>query len=647
MTDRVANDVAVETGPARANPQNTPAAAAPSARHDDMPRPGAAFILVVAAAVMCIGIGVLLGFLVAGDLSSQPAPAPEPAPEPAPGRADAELPPKAPQDGADGSRIIAKARDLTVRGEYRSALAVIAKAMPTARLSDEQKAEIDRLAAGIWREMFRQAFVRHMKAADQHIDGGWLEQAQAEFDSAKEGIREAELAEYLDAPAAKALADEIAAGLRRLQSAREHVAAARQARQAREKADLDAEREALIRAIQAADQAEPPEGADALKKRLRDVEAAIAYAEILAVTGEGDVDQALMKLQDFRTKYPDHKEAKLLQKALKTDREHGQLIAQGDSAFQKQAWVEAKASYMAAIEIVEGDDVLKERIALCNFEQKMLEVRQVWKEGRFDDASAGVNEAKALHAPSADRAEAWLAAAKKQKKYDADVQAARDAIDQKDWRLANVILRDIESRTQEVVSLRRELSFKEHMVLAESAVAKEQYRTAYAYLNLARASADTSAQKQQVADLLAKIGPKLPPETSLMPPAGAATPRTRPRPLDVIRAPLYVPSNFQFRIFDNSFWRPYVVIGGGDQIYFRGKYWPRYRLDMRRRGDGGSGSGGSPRRGSGSRLRPGTVAGTGARPGGRSGGTSGGPAGGPPSGGAGGPRPGGPRSGGT
>ena len=493
-------------------------------------------------------------------------------------RADNELHPRIATEWAESHRILTAARQLLAQGQARAALHFLTRELPGARLSVQQQDELKDLRGAIYGALFTEAVRRSIRTGSHLTDAGRFDKADWAFADAQTNLQEAELAGCLAADVRQALQAALSAAIEKLTHARAFETASEQIRLAREEGKLAAERDALQRALAAADKVRPSRVAG-LKQRLAAVELEIAFVEALTRAEQAPNDQAVAILEQFAADHPEHAEAASALAAMKADRQWGKIITEGDAAMRAGQWSRAHEKYEAAARIKQ-DDALADRLAHAEYETTMQAARKARADKRYDDALAAADRAAGVYPAAAEKVQAFQDETRQQQKYDADLSAAKAAVAAEKLAEALRILQAIQPQTPEVLTLRDQLTYQQQRQLAIDAMRRRDYPTAYEHLKAAKEHAQPGEQTRQIIELMSRVEPLLKPPAPEPAPLRAA-PELR---MGLIRRPLYQPfGSGMYGLYSNGYF-PYVAFGYHDQVYLGGQYYPIFYRRHHERG---------------------------------------------------------------
>lgn len=484
------------------------------------PRVTPALVVALGAAVLvCLGGGVGLGVHLAaqprepGDGSEAAAPT------------DPQLAASAaaslPADSTTCQRAIELARRHAGFAEYDAALSKLDE-LTGVRLSPVQQRRLQHM-----RRQIREAMIAHdcrhsLRIAEMRTDVKRFDEAQEALAQASARLQQARLMGHLSAQTHESLRAVVQEQRQRLADARRYHTAVAAAEEAGRDGNRRAEQGALERAVSAAGDANVSAARQrAMRRRLADVRAEIALAEVMAKARSASPDEALRMLREFARRHPGHVEATRAIVEAGARQHRQRLVQQGDSAFGAGRWSEAATQYRRAAAMGK-DAALTEKIRRCDYESAMARARQARKDGRYTDALAAADTARAAWAAGADRARQWQEQTRLERKQRADLAQAHSAVAAGDWAAAKTALDRIKSPAPEIAALRGKVAMEQHMASARGEMLRGDYRTARAHLMAARDRAPAGGEKRRQIDaLIARIDSLLKPIPPVKVAAGA------------------------------------------------------------------------------------------------------------------------------
>ena len=499
--------------------------------HRRGPRVTPTLVVALGAAVLvCLGGGVGLGVHLAGQ-PQEPGDGGQAA-APTDPQLAASTAASVPADSTTYQRAIELAQQYAGFAEYDAALSKLDE-LTGVRLSPVQLRQLQRMRRQIREAMIAHDCRRSLRIAEMRTDVKRFDEAQEALAQASARLQQARLMGHLSAQTHESLRAVVQEQRQRLADARRYHTAVAAAEEAGRDGNRRAEQGALERAVSAAADANVSAARQrAMRRRLADVRAEIALAEVMAKAGAAAPDEALRMLREFARRHPGHVEATRAIVEAGAQQRRQRLVQQGDGAFGAGRWSEAATQYRRAAAMGK-DAALTEKIRRCDYESAMARAREARKDGRYPDALAAADTARAAWGAGADRARQWQEQTRLERQQRADLAQAESAAAAGDWAAAKTALDRITSSTPEVAALRGKVAVEQHMASARGEMLRGNYPAARTHLKAARDHAPAGGENRREIDaLIARIESLLrpiPPVKVAVPaPAGPADGRLPP-----------------------------------------------------------------------------------------------------------------------
>ena len=388
-------------------------------------------------------------------------------------------------------------RDL-VAGNYEQARVVLNRQLANHVPTDKQE---NRRQAFL-REVDRKEFTAQLNAAmargDELARQGDLAGAIETYLEGKKRISSI-AANVLPSADRKEITQRIAIGLETIKAEQGYQQAMAQAQVATTRGDKRARLTAILKAAEF----KPSEKLDAEIRQLR---SEITLDEVQILLAKGDVTRAQA----------------IIQQAIKRDPENPILRSELERVERMGNWVEivrhgdsdlALGNHAAALEKYEQADKLRSdpeltaKIIDCRFTLELATADTLRDDKKYDEAIAAYEEARALKPNQGATIDARQVDIVQRKNYDKELTRGDDAIARQRWREAlkaykkAKALRATEEVSERIIGAR----YAENLAKGKSAMEVKEYRSALAYLNLARGYIETEEVKALIEEVQKKL----------------------------------------------------------------------------------------------------------------------------------------------
>ncbi|MCD6304207.1 MAG: hypothetical protein J7M21_04515, partial [Planctomycetes bacterium] len=336
-----------------------------------------------------------------------------------------------------------------------------------------------------------------IQKADDLVAQNKFAEAEQAYQKAQEMLA-SEQASILPPEQAGRTSRSIAEKLKRLtenRALRDAVAAVEQARQSGDKSRL-------LAALRQLNRVQPSEKVAA---EMQTIQAELALARGRESKAAGKIEEArqyFLKSLQFKETREARDELALLDRAS----QRADLISAGDADFTGLKWADALAKYQQAAKL-KMDDALQNRIVECQFRIALGEADQLRKAGKYDEAAAAYQKARALKPASAPLIDARLEAMAADRKYEQLMSQGMDALKRQQWAKARGFFEAAQQvrSTAEVGSAIAETRYQENKARGQEAFEQNDYNGALGYFKLARGFKDTPEIRALISQVEAKL----------------------------------------------------------------------------------------------------------------------------------------------
>lgn len=241
---------------------------------------------------------------------------------------------------------------------------------------------------------------------------------------------------------------------------------------------------------------------------IKSIQETIDFKEITDLLGENDIKGAMDKLDPFIAKYPGHRKAKAIKKALDLKEREAALKREAYSLFDRGRWAEALEKLTVLRVQNRGDRDIKEKVLFCQYKLEMVIFNAAVKANDYAKAEASGERAR-LHHPDAwdTEIEPKLVDMKARKKVRDTLDKAKAALDSAQYSLVRQTLKELRDAYPEAKEMYRRSQYLENIAKGDASRREGDIKTAWAMYKAAKSKAKGAQEHAKVDALIEATAP--------------------------------------------------------------------------------------------------------------------------------------------